>query len=242
LHNPSVFISYSHDSEEHKEWVRAFATDLRLNGVDVNLDQWDLRPGQDIVQFMHEGIARADRVLLICSERYVAKSDSGTGGVGYEKLIVSAEIAAKTDSAKFIPVVRDNALQQKIPTFMGSRFYLNFDSDVEYTKRLNDCLKELHGLPQREKPKLGAFAVLQLIESRAVETQSKSPPKLPTLSQREIEVLSWTLEGKTAWEVSVILGITERTTNFHLGNAIQKLETDNKHSAVIKAMRLGLIR
>jgi DNA-binding NarL/FixJ family response regulator len=35
---------------------------------------------------------------------------------------------------------------------------------------------------------------------------------------------------------------TERTANFHLGNAIQKLDCDNKHSAVIKAMRMGMIR
>jgi DNA-binding CsgD family transcriptional regulator len=65
---------------------------------------------------------------------------------------------------------------------------------------------------------------------------------LPNLTAREVECLSWTLEGKTAWELGVILGITERTANFHLGNAIQKLDCDNKHSAVIKAMRMGLIR
>lgn len=65
---------------------------------------------------------------------------------------------------------------------------------------------------------------------------------LPKLTAREVECLSWTLEGKTAWELGVILGITERTANFHLGNAIQKLDCDNKHSAVIKAMRMGLIR
>ena len=64
----------------------------------------------------------------------------------------------------------------------------------------------------------------------------------PALTARELECLSWTLEGKTAWELGVILGITERTANFHLGNAIQKLDCDNKHSAVIKAMRMGMIR
>jgi DNA-binding CsgD family transcriptional regulator len=64
---------------------------------------------------------------------------------------------------------------------------------------------------------------------------------LPKLTARELECLSWTLEGKTAWELGCILGIAERTANFHLGNAIQKLDCDNKHSAVIKAMR-GLIR
>jgi DNA-binding CsgD family transcriptional regulator len=70
----------------------------------------------------------------------------------------------------------------------------------------------------------------------------KPDADFPSLTAREIECLSWTLEGKTAWELGVILGITERTANFHLGNAIQKLDCDNKHSAVIKAMRMGMIR
>ncbi len=70
----------------------------------------------------------------------------------------------------------------------------------------------------------------------------KPEADFPSLTARELECLSWTLEGKTAWELGVILGITERTANFHLGNAIQKLDCDNKHSAVIKAMRMGMIR
>jgi DNA-binding CsgD family transcriptional regulator len=70
----------------------------------------------------------------------------------------------------------------------------------------------------------------------------KPDADFPSLTARELECLSWTLEGKTAWELGVILGITERTANFHLGNAIQKLDCDNKHSAVIKAMRMGMIR
>jgi histidyl-tRNA synthetase len=36
---PSVFISYSHDSAEHKAWVLKLATDLRAAGIDASLDQ-----------------------------------------------------------------------------------------------------------------------------------------------------------------------------------------------------------
>ena len=65
---------------------------------------------------------------------------------------------------------------------------------------------------------------------------------LPNFTARELECLSWTLKGKTAWERGCILGIAKRTANFHLGNAQQKLDCDHKHSAVIKVMRMGLIR
>jgi DNA-binding CsgD family transcriptional regulator len=70
----------------------------------------------------------------------------------------------------------------------------------------------------------------------------KSPaPDVPALTPRELECLRWTMEGKTAWEVGSILGITERTSVLHLTNAAQKLSCINKHQAVLRALRLGLI-
>ncbi len=67
------------------------------------------------------------------------------------------------------------------------------------------------------------------------------PAKKSDLSQRETDILRWTAEGKTAWEVSVIMGITERTVNFHIRNAVSKLSCVNKTSAVVRASLLGLL-
>ena len=64
----------------------------------------------------------------------------------------------------------------------------------------------------------------------------------PSLTPRELETLRWTMEGKTAWEVGNLLGITERTAALHVNNATHKLGCVNKHQAVLKALRLGLIR
>lgn len=49
---PSCFISYSHDSNDHKDWVRRFAADLRKSRIDVRLDQWDIQPGDDLFHYM----------------------------------------------------------------------------------------------------------------------------------------------------------------------------------------------
>ena len=92
MSSPKVFISYSHDSEPHKKWVIKLATELQKNGVETILDQWDLRPGQDIATFMQRSITDANRVIIICSNDYVSKSEAGKGGVGYEKLIITAEV------------------------------------------------------------------------------------------------------------------------------------------------------
>ena len=64
----------------------------------------------------------------------------------------------------------------------------------------------------------------------------------PSLTPRELEALRWTMEGKTAWEVGALLGISERTAVLHVNNAMHKLGCVNKHQAVLKALRLGLIR
>jgi DNA-binding CsgD family transcriptional regulator len=63
----------------------------------------------------------------------------------------------------------------------------------------------------------------------------------PSLTPRELEALRWTMEGKTAWVVGSILGISERTAVLHIQNAMRKLGSVNKHQAVLKALRLGLI-
>jgi len=63
----------------------------------------------------------------------------------------------------------------------------------------------------------------------------------PVLTPRELEALRWTMEGKTAWEVGAILGISERTAVLHVTIAMHKLKCTSKHQAVLKALRLGLI-
>jgi len=63
----------------------------------------------------------------------------------------------------------------------------------------------------------------------------------PHLSTREIEILKLSADGKTAYECSRILSISERTINFHVRSAIQKFGVNNKIAAVIKAVRAGAI-
>jgi DNA-binding CsgD family transcriptional regulator len=61
------------------------------------------------------------------------------------------------------------------------------------------------------------------------------------LTDREIEVLKWSSYGKTSREVSEILIISVNTVNFHVKNAMMKLETANKTATVARASMLGLL-
>jgi DNA-binding CsgD family transcriptional regulator len=63
----------------------------------------------------------------------------------------------------------------------------------------------------------------------------------PHLSERELECLLWSAEGKTAEETAAILAISTPTVTFHLKNAIQKLNVSNRNQAIAKAALLGII-
>lgn len=152
---PRVFVSYSHDSEEHKDWVRKLAEDLTDAGVQVVLDQWDVRLGQDLAAFMHDGITSATRVLMICTARYIDRVQNNQGGVAYERLLVTAEIAAEIDTNKFVPLVRNNP-GSKIPSFMRMRLYIDFSDDSRYEQDSANLIADLHGVPRHSPPPVGA--------------------------------------------------------------------------------------
>lgn len=61
------------------------------------------------------------------------------------------------------------------------------------------------------------------------------------ISIREKEVLAWLKKGKSSWDIAVILGISERTVNYHVKNIMQKLNAVSRTHAVAVAMEQGLI-
>jgi LuxR family transcriptional regulator len=61
------------------------------------------------------------------------------------------------------------------------------------------------------------------------------------LTPREIEVLKWSADGKTAAEIGDILSISIPTVNFHIKNAVQKMKAANKTAAVVQALMAGLL-
>jgi LuxR family quorum sensing-dependent transcriptional regulator len=77
---------------------------------------------------------------------------------------------------------------------------------------------------------------LALSEMEKTQRYSES-----NLTDREREALSWTAAGKSSWEISVILGVSERTVNWFIANAGRKLGAVNRTQAVVNAIRAGAI-
>lgn len=115
----------------------------------------------------------------------------------------------------------------------GRHFFLGVDRSDQLPARSAELTRLVADLQ--------LFAVCSLDAAMRVLVPQEAQPERPSLTPRELEVLRWTMDGKTAWEVGAILGITERTAVLHATNAMRKLGCVNKHQAVLKALRLGLI-
>ena len=153
--HPIVFISYSHDSDEHKEWVKSLATRLRGHGVDVILDQWDLHIGQDLRFFMEQGVTKSKMVLCVCSENYVNKANSGIGGTGYESMIISQDLLSNVNLEYIIPIVRNNNLEKKTPICLGTKLYIDFSDDSLFFENYRTLLERIYNEDEKKKPPLG---------------------------------------------------------------------------------------
>lgn len=150
---PTAFISYSWESNEHRTWVRQLATDLRASGVDAWLDQWEVRLGDDVTEFMERAVSTADYVLLICTEKFGEKANSRRGGVGYEQAIVTADLLnSQPPRGRFVCILRGGTPSLAIPRYMQSRLWVDFRDDGEYRRGLDQLLVHIFGHYDDLKP------------------------------------------------------------------------------------------
>ncbi|HYD49566.1 MAG TPA: toll/interleukin-1 receptor domain-containing protein [Terriglobales bacterium] len=186
--SPRVFISYSHDSPEHKKWVADLAGRLMSNGIDVILDQWDLGFGDDVPKFMERSVREADRVLMICTDKYVHKANEGQGGVGYEAMIVTAELVRDLGSSKFVPVIRQDTDTPELPVSVSTRKFINQSDGRANDEEFEQLIRDLHGAPSVPKPRLGRNPFLRVpreTEPRPTIEKGSPPSETPKELQSE---------------------------------------------------------
>lgn len=154
-----VFISYSWTTPEHEEWVLSLAQRLRPDGVDIVLDKWDLREGQDKYIFMESTVnsPEINKVLLILDRMYTERADSRSGGVGTETQIISPNIYENAKQEMFIPIIRERNIEGKafIPTFLRGKIYIDLSKDEEFEENYEKLLRNIYQRPSYSKPKLG---------------------------------------------------------------------------------------
>jgi hypothetical protein len=149
---PKAFVSYSWEGEDHKKWVREFATRLRTDYVETTLDQWHAIPGDQLPLFMETAVRQNDFVLVICTPRYKIRSDERKGGVGYEGDIMTAEVYSAQNQRKFIPILRQGEWTEASPSWMAGKYYIDLRGDPFSAQSYDDLLATLHGRRPQPPP------------------------------------------------------------------------------------------
>ena len=101
--------------------------------------------GMDKTVFMEKAVAESDFVLVICTPTYAKKANERRGGVGYESMIITGELAEDIQQTKFIPVLRAGAWDKtSMPRWLSTRTGADLRG-TPYDERQYDLLvRELH--------------------------------------------------------------------------------------------------
>ncbi|MBF4515844.1 toll/interleukin-1 receptor domain-containing protein [Flavobacterium sp. ANB] len=156
---PKIFISYSWSSSDHEQWVLNLAERLVSDGIEVVLDKWDLKPGNDKYKFMESmvGSPEIEKVLLILDKKYAERANGRSGGVGTETQIISPQIYNNTSQEKFIPIIaeRDSNNSEHVPVFLKGTVYIDLSSLDHYESNYEQLLRNIFKRPSYTRPKLG---------------------------------------------------------------------------------------
>ena len=157
---PKVFISYSWSSPGHQNQIREWADRLVTEGgVEIILDQYDLKEGQDKYAFMERMVTdpSVSNALVFSDKTYAEKADGRRGGVGTESQIISKEVYDKVEQSKFIPIVCEKLDNEEpcLPTFLKARIWIDFSTPEAVNTNWERLVRVLHGKPLYEKPQLG---------------------------------------------------------------------------------------
>jgi hypothetical protein len=121
--NEKVFISYSHDSGEHRARILALSERLRADGIVTILDRYAAKgsPPEGWPRWMLNGLNEAGYILCVCTETYYRRflgrevPEKGKGADWEGSLISQALYDARSHSNKFIPVLFDRSDEAHIP-------------------------------------------------------------------------------------------------------------------------------
>jgi hypothetical protein len=195
--HPTAFVSYSWDSDGHKEWVAKLATRLRADGIDVKLDQWHLVLGDQLPRFMEKEIQENDFVLIVCTPNYALKSDGRKGGVGYEGDIMTAHVLTNQNHRKFIPVLACGTRKESFPSWLQGKYSADLSNAKSYEAEYKRLWETLTG-KSPSAPPLGPKPVPQqpLLNGSAL---SKEETEILIASQERGELILLRADAFGTW-------------------------------------------
>jgi SEFIR domain len=191
---PRVFISYSHDSAEHRDRVLELANRLRADRIDAIVDRYEQSPPEGWPAWCEAEMERAGFVVMVCTETYLRrvsrKEEPGVGhGVLWEgRLIYQYLYDSASASRKFVPVLFADDSDAHVPApVKGGTIYRVPDL-------YEDLLRLLSNQPLTPMPPLGPRKELPPLYSAGTDSGSEHfvrvKERLSELKQlKELELL-----------------------------------------------------
>jgi tetratricopeptide (TPR) repeat protein len=168
-----VFISYSHDSLEHRANILDLTQELRRAGIDAQIDQFiENSPPLSWPLWMNEQIDQSNFVLIVVTEtyatRFMNREQPGRGlGVRWEGNIITSELYyASDDRVKFIPIVVSARDSTHIPTPL--RLTTWYDVGIAGNRNLKPLLRHLLNHPAVVAEPIGPVLDLESSETSEV--------------------------------------------------------------------------
>ncbi len=162
-HRPlRVFLSYSHDSQEHKDRVLALCDRLRSDGINAWIDQYEISPPEGWPRWCAAQIREADFVLVLCTKIYERRfrlaEKEGLGlGVIWEGYVLTVELYESGGrNAKFVPVIFSPTLVEYVPDLLRGSTRYDAGTDEGYLS----LYRHLTSQPETPAPSLGAILSL----------------------------------------------------------------------------------
>lgn len=199
-----VFISYSHDSDEHMNRILALSDRLRAEGVDCEIDQYEISPAGGWPRWTRNKIKEADYVLIICTkiyeQRYEASGKKGVGaGAKWEGAIITQQIYdSEGDTHKFIPVVFLAEDTKYIPIELRAATHYNLSDEHGY----ENLYWHITGQPKAMKRRPGEVRSrypkkrVQDFTTAIEETRKEYNAEAVTTEDHHIDALQQVLEGE----------------------------------------------
>ena len=139
---PKVFISYSHDSNDHRQSVLELSDRLREDGIDCYIDQYiNGAPPEGWPRWMEKQIQSSDFALVVCTELYLErfKGDDRLGGrgVNFEGALISQILYDDfQQNTKFYPLIPDKGSIDNVPSILKRSSTFKLDEDYESIYRV----------------------------------------------------------------------------------------------------------
>ena len=228
LRSPTAFISYSHESPEHDDRVLDLANRLRAEGVDCELDKYQVSPPEGWPLWMQTQVQKSDFVIVVCTATYSRRStgneEPGKGlGTAWESRSIHQILYDAVENRRVTPVVFDHRDVVHIPLALKSATYYDLSTDDGY-RALHQALTDQ---PRVEKPPLGPvprrLPALDSGESDILALLHLCPDPLP------VEVVAPVL-GKKTTEVATTLRRLVLTAVLHVGTEAVRLKDRSVHS------------